>query len=562
MIGLVRRTGTLRAASNRQTSPIAYVVVKWLTPVKSGTIDNHQPKIGLQHSSKWILALNITFPGNVVCFFSWILLSAVGLNSDSSLPAAEPPDIILLMGDDHGWDETGYNGHPFLKTPVLDEMAASGLRFDRFYSAHPSCSPTRGSIITGRHPNRYGTFSPNCSIRPEEISIAHIMSKAGYACGHFGKWHLGPVKKDSPTNPGAMGFDEWLSHDNFFELNPVLSRNGSKPTQFQGESSEILIRHAIKFIQNAKRKGKPTFTVIWFGSPHEPYSGLADDLALYAELPELLKKETVRLTSNQTGKPVTRPLNEVLQERYAEITAMDRAIGQLRNWLVAHELKHNTLLWYCGDNGSPAGASVTSPLRGRKGTMYEGGIRVPGLIEWPATIRKPRVSNVNAVTTDMLATLLELIGQDLPDRPMDGISLLGCFDGKMASRAEPICFWSFPSGQSSQQTPYIDQKLQQGTTPLVKMMAGRYTRNFRNFKHPQIRDTDFGGSRVILDNRYKLIVQTTGTQTSRELYDVMDDPAEKKDLLEMMPAVADTLEKQLQQWQQSVLTSLTGGDYR
>jgi len=161
---------------------------------------------------------------------AWLVTSvATGLMilmTATMVYSADRPNIILLMGDDHGWDETGYNGHPHLKTPVLDEMAASGLRLDRFYSAHPSCSPTRGSVITGRHPNRYGTFTPNYSIRPQEIGVAHILAKAGYTCGHFGKWHLGPVKADSPTNPGAFGFHQWLSHDNFFELNPTLSRNG------------------------------------------------------------------------------------------------------------------------------------------------------------------------------------------------------------------------------------------------------------------------------------------------------------------------------------------------
>src|SRR5690606_6015844 len=157
----------------------------------------------------------------------------------SSQPAPEPetadqrPNIILLMGDDHGWDEVGYNGHPYVKTPVLDDMAATGLRLDRFYSASPVCSPTRGSVLTGRHPNRYGIFSANWSIRPEEITIAHILSDAGYVCGHFGKWHVGPVKADSPTNPGAMGFHEWLSHDNFFEMDPILSRNGAPPEKLE-----------------------------------------------------------------------------------------------------------------------------------------------------------------------------------------------------------------------------------------------------------------------------------------------------------------------------------------
>ena len=246
------------------------------------------------------------------------------------LSAFAQPNIILMMGDDHGWEETGYHGHPHVKTPVLDEMAAQGLRLERFHSAHPSCSPTRASFLTGRHPNRMGTFAPGWSFRPEEVTVAHVLSKAGFQCAHFGKWHVGTVKAGSPTNPGAMGFHEWLSHDNFFELNPSLSRNGGPPQVFEGESSEILVREAMQFIDRVKKDAKPFFTVIWFGSPHEPYSGLPQDLALYDDLPAKYAKNKVRLTSNETGAPVTRPQGEVLRERYAEITAMDRAIGQLR----------------------------------------------------------------------------------------------------------------------------------------------------------------------------------------------------------------------------------------
>ena len=124
--------------------------------------------------------------GQLITLAITLLIAAM----TGSTTAAERPNIILLMGDDHGWDETGYNGHPHLRTPVLDEMAATGLRLDRFYSAHPSCSPTRGSVLTGRHPNRYGTFSPGYSIRPEEVTIAHLLSKAGYFCGHFGKRYM------------------------------------------------------------------------------------------------------------------------------------------------------------------------------------------------------------------------------------------------------------------------------------------------------------------------------------------------------------------------------------
>ena len=493
------------------------------------------------------------------------VLAAARAPASAPAPADQRPNIILCMGDDHGWDETAYNGHPHLETPVLDEMAAKGLRMDRFYSASPVCSPTRGSVITGRHPNRYGTFSANWSIRPEEVSIAHVLGRAGYTCGHFGKWHLGPVKAESPTNPAAMGFDEWLSHDNFFEMNPSLSHNGGPPQQFQGESSRIIIDRAIRFIGKAKQTGRPFFAVVWFGSPHEPYIGLEEDLALYDELPESYQEQTARLTSIQTGLPVKRPLREVLRERYAEITAMDRAMGRLRAYLLNEGLRRNTLLWYCGDNGVPAEGRVTNPFRGQKGAVYEGGVRVPGIIEWPARIPQPRVTDVNTVTSDILPTLCDLVGQPLPDRPLDGVSLKPLIDGKMTRRPTPICFWSYSVGRETKRElkPYIDPKLQEGTTPLVKLMGGRLTRNFRNFHHPDVTEQDFAGPRAILDNRYKLVVHDKpGSDPTTELFDLRNDPAEQNNLIQTKPQIAKTLEQQLQAWQQSVLTSLTGADYR
>ncbi len=478
--------------------------------------------------------------------------------------AAELPNIILCMGDDHGWEETGYNGHPHLKTPVLDQMAASGLRLDHFYSAHPTCSPTRGSVLTGRHPNRYGTFSPNWSIRPEELTIAHLLGKAGYLCGHFGKWHVGPVKADSPTSPGAMGFDQWLSHDNFFELNPQLSRNGGPPQRFDGESSEVIVDETIRFIDKAKQNGKPFLAVVWFGSPHEPYSGLPEDLAIYDHLPEEYRDRTVKLTSNKTGKSVRRPLRDVLRERYAEITAMDRAIGKLRTALRKKGLRDNTLLWYCGDNGTPSSGLVVSPFRGQKGQMYEGGIRVPGVIEWPARLKKPRISNVNTVTSDMLPTLCAIADIPVPTRPIDGINLVPLLDDEMTERPSPICFWSFNTASYAKQSPepWIEPQLQVGTTPLVKLMAGRPTRTFKNFRHPSIHSRDFAGSRTILGNRYKLVVtMKKGSEPITELFDLRADSAETNDLIDTEADVATKLKSKLRSWQQSVLESLTGADY-
>ena len=477
--------------------------------------------------------------------------------------AADRPNIVLLMGDDHGWEETGYNGHEYLQTPVLDTMAASGLRLDRFYAGHPSCSPTRGSVLTGRHPVRYGTFAPNWSMRPEEITVAHLLRDAGYATGHFGKWHVGAGKAGSPLNPGAMGFDEWLSHDNFFELDPVLSRNGGPPQRFEGESSAVVVEEAIRFIDRAAADGTPFLAVVWFGSPHEPYSGLADDLALYDELPAKYADRMVPLTSNETGLQIERPLGAVLRERYAEITAMDRAVGTLRDHLDEAGLRENTLLWYNGDNGTPRSGLAETPLRGLKGTMYEGGIRVPGIIEWPARIPEPRATDVAAVTSDILPTLAALAGQPPPARPLDGIDLAPLIDGRMTSRPAPVFFWSFDVGglAGRDHDAYLDPALQSGTTPLVKLMDGIPTRNFRNIRYPAVDARDLAGARVIMDGDYKLVVD--GSRGSGvELFDLREDRAESRNLAASEPAVTADLESRLRAWQHAALTSLTGADYR
>jgi arylsulfatase A-like enzyme len=478
--------------------------------------------------------------------------------------SAAPTHFILMMGDDHGWEETGYHGHPHVKTPVLDEMAASGLRMDRFHSGHPSCSPTRASFLTGRHPNRMGTFDPGFSLRPEEITFAHVLGKAGYKCGHFGKWHVGPVKKESPTSPGAMGFHEWLSHDNFFELNPSLSRNGGPPEVHEGESSEILIKEAIRFIDQSVSEEKPFLTVIWFGSPHEPYSGLPQDLALYDEMPKLYNDKKVKLTSNETGGPVTRPQGDVLRERYAEITAMDRAIGQLRKHLKDKGLQRDTLVFYCGDNGTSGDAVRHSPHRGAKAQVYEGGTLVPGIIEWPARITVPRTSSVTLSTSDLLPTLCSLVGQPLPARPLDGIDFTGVLDGKLEARPTPLGVWSFNHSRYGKlkPVPWIDPKLQEGTTPLVKKMGGKATRDFINFRHPAASEDDYTGPRSMEDKGYKLVIHDGKKNTLKEeLFHLTVDPAEKTNLIQDKPEIAEDLKNKMRAWQDSVLKSLTGADY-
>ena len=166
------------------------------------------------------------------------------------------PNFVLVMADDMGWGDVGYNGHPIVRTPVLDAMADQGIRFDRFYAAAPVCSPTRGSVLTGRHPNRFGCFSWGYRIKPQETTIAEALAQAGYVSGHFGKWHLGSVQQGAMTSPGKNGFAHWVSSPNFFENDPLLSNQGSV-IENSGESSMVTVEHAVAFIERQSLAERP-----------------------------------------------------------------------------------------------------------------------------------------------------------------------------------------------------------------------------------------------------------------------------------------------------------------
>ena len=434
------------------------------------------------------------------------------------------PNIVICISDDQGWGDVSYNGHKEIKTPVLDEMAASGLRFDRFYAAAPVCSPTRGSVMTGRHPNRFGCFLYNYSIRPEEVTLAEALKRAGYATGHFGKWHLGPAKAGSPVSPGGCGFDEYLSHDNFFDLGPPLSRNGQEPRVHPGESSEVVVAVALEFISRKARGPEPFLAVVCFGSPHGPHKALEKDRAPY------------------------RHLAEKVQHRHGEIAAMDRAMGNLRQGLRDAGSGDDTLLWFFSDNGGVGPGSWNGGLKGKKGSLWEGGIRVPAVLEWPAGIRAPRRTAIPCCTTDVYPTVLDLIGLEVPNqvRPLDGISLRPLLEGRMAKRPEPLAFWKYPHKRESKNEEYLDAEALTG-----------YWRRFRNFKHPEPRQQDFGGEAALIGNRYKPHLR--GNKT--ELYDLLTDPQERRDLAAQQPDVVHEMTTALEAWRASVERSLSGEDY-
>ena len=201
----------------------------------------------------------------------------------SSQARGNRPNIILCMTDDQGWGDVSYNGLKQIRTPALDAMATEGMRFNRFYAAHPSCSPTRASVMTGRHPNRMGCFWPGMPLRKQEMTIAQAVKRAGYVTGHFGKWHLNgvagfgkPISAADPLGPGRFGFDEWFSVSNWFDKDWTFSDKGTK-VKVPGDGSDAIVAKALKFIGDMAGRRKPFLAVVWFGSPHVPHKPMPDD---------------------------------------------------------------------------------------------------------------------------------------------------------------------------------------------------------------------------------------------------------------------------------------------
>jgi arylsulfatase A-like enzyme len=425
------------------------------------------------------------------------LLAFLTLTGGECSAADTRPNIIFVMADDMGWGQTGYRGHPVLKTPGLDAMAANGLRFERFYAGAPVCSPTRASVLTGRANDRAGVLTHGYALRLQEKTIAQALRGAGYVTGHFGKWHLdgfkgpgAPIFATDPRSPGAFGFDEWVSVTNFFDQSPLMSRKG-KFEEFTGDSSDIVVAEALKFIEHNHAGEKPMFVVIWYGTPHSPFKALDADKAAFSAL------------------------NRNSQEHYGELVALDRSIGVLRGKLRDLGIADNTLLVFNSDNGGLPGITpeTVGGLRGFKGAIYEGGLRVPGIIEWPAVIKTPRVTNYPASTLDLFPTVADILG--LPEsvmiQPVDGSSLRPLFTREIGGRRKPIPF-------------------------------------------------RFQQKAALVDNRYKLLTDDL-KKGSFQLYDLEADPKESRDLTAERPELAARMKKELLAWNESVEASFAGKDY-
>jgi arylsulfatase A-like enzyme len=461
------------------------------------------------------------------------------------------------MTDDQGWGDVGYNGHPHLQTPNLDEMAASGVRFDRFYAAAPVCSPTRGSCLTGRHPFRFGVTFANTGHLPEhEFSLATYLRDRGYRTGHFGKWHLGSMTqtmKDSNRGgprfaahfapPWLRGFEVCFSTEskvptynsmltpaafakgvddkepgspygaNFWTAdgNPVPAKqsvNDPNGVDFSGDTSELVMDHALQFVQASVEQQQPFFSVIWFHAPHHPVVAGDKHKDLY----------------RQTGEQ----FDEWQLNYFGALSSVDEQVGRLRAELRRLEVADDTILLFCSDNG-PEGVAGKAPgtageFRGRKRNLYEGGLRVPGLMEWPRRFPKAQVVSAAASTLDYVPTILAALDEagqldeagelDETAWTMDGINLLPILDGDQSTRNQPLGF------ESVKQVAWVEDRWKLYANK-VKRDSGRY-----------------------------------------QLYDLENDPGERHDVAASNEKVVARMKRDLRKWRNEVNLDMREHDPR
>jgi len=423
--------------------------------------------------------------------------------------AKDKTNIVMVLCDDLGYGDLSCYGHPEIKTPNLDQFAAEGMRLTNCYAAAPVCSPSRAAILTGRTPYRCGIYdwipaNNPMHLKKQELTVATLLKRCGYATCHVGKWHCnGKFNSPEQPQPDAHGFDWWFSTQNNARpthKNPRnFVRNGQSVGQLQGYSSTLIVQEAIDWLGNHWGRKQPFCLFVWFHAPHEPIATGPEFMQMYQG-----KKEAIY---------------------YGNVTQMDFEFGRLMRTLDEMGLRDDTFVVFTSDNGPETlnryrGAHRSygspGPLRGMKLHMYEGGIRVPGIVRWPGRVKAGSICHEPVNGTDILPTLCEIAGIDVPkDRPIDGTSILPMFEGKSLKRAVPL-YWRY------------DRALSRPFT--VAMRQGDW--------------------KILADNK----------MTSFELYNLSKDIAEKRNLAEAEPGRLEAMKKTLAKLHAEVETE--GPDWR
>ncbi len=410
--------------------------------------------------------------------------------------AGERPNILIVLADDLGYGDLACYGDPVTRTPHLDRFAEDGLRFTDCYAGAPNCSPSRTALMTGRTPTRVGIHNwiPMLSpmhVKAEEITVATLLRRAGYHTCHSGKWHLNGMFNLSGPQPSDHGFDHWFSTQNNAlpnHRNPYnFVRNGIPAGPLEGFAAHIVVDEAARWLRQGWNRDKPFFQYVCLHEPHEPIASAARFADLY---------------------PSDDPSYSA---HHGNVTQMDDAFGRLMGALDEMGLRENTLVFFTSDNG-PAITNIhphgsAGPLREKKGYVYEGGIRVPGILRWPGHTSAGAVSNEPICGVDWLPTLCEIAGVAPPsDRAIDGTSLLPAVEGKPIARKTPL-YWHFNAAQGEPKVAMRD-----GDWKILARLTGPETKP--------------GGGIQAADQRALKTAEVTGF----ELYNLREDIGEKTDL--------------------------------
>lgn len=444
---------------------------------------------------------------------------AYSLGETRAVP--DRPNVVLILTDDQGWGDVGYNGNPVLRTPNLDRLAAQSTSLDQF-TTYPSCSPTRAGLLTGRHAYRTGVtevLGGNFLMHADEVTLAEVLRDAGYATGIFGKWHLGP---NYPLRPNDQGFQEVLVHkgggigqpagppDNTY-YDPVLEHNGVS-RRFEGYCDDIFAEATIEFIR--EHAGESFFAYYSTPLPHFPLV-VPDALA-----------DPYRAMGLHEHNALT----------YGMIASVDANVGRIMDTLEELGLEEDTILIFMSDNGPRTRRTkndkypgrYVAGLRGTKTSVYENGIRVPFLIRWPGQIAAGRRLDTLAGHLDVMPTVADACGVSLPDdRALDGISMLGLLRGETSAWPDRRLFY----------------QLHAGPEPFRYVHFAVRTKQYKLI-------SPHDNPHVVYDppseRQIKRLLQNL------ELYDLQADPSEINNLAAQHPEIVDRLLEDYERWYDDV----------
>lgn len=449
-----------------------------------------------------------------------VLAAVVGLAATALAATAladtstnRAPHIVVVLADDLGYGDLACYGHPRIQTPHLDRFAAESLRLTNCYAAAANCSPSRAGLLTGRTPYRAGIhnwipmFSP-MHLRREEVTVASLLRRHGYTTCHVGKWHLnGQFNLPGQPQPSDHGFDHWYSTQNnalpSHEDPDNFVRIGQPVGPLQGYSAELVATEAIRWLTEQRDQEKPFFLFVCFHEPHEPIATASQYRQLY-----------------QADEDSTLPAH------HGNVTQMDHAFGRLMQCLERLELRDETFVLFTSDNGPAITArhphGSAGPLRAKKGHLYEGGIRVPGILRWPGRVPAGGTSDEPVCGVDLLPTLCELADVTVPaDLALDGASIRPLFEGQPVPRQTPL-YWQFNRAASA---PKVAMRV--GDWKILAALTG-----------PELPPT---GDLRPEDMRHLKSAELGAL----ELYNLADDPGEERDLARQQPQRLRELTAQL-----------------